>query len=229
MQRQNKKRAPKMAEWKFFEPPEAKSDGFAVVEAAVVFPIMFMVFLALVMLAIYLPQRAMLQRSTQMAATVIATEMGDTWIKYDKDTLSYSRYGNYAAMKSARGNVYAGLFHPNTSAYAVKAEGVVKKADEKENIPLIANGDLTVKCDIVNYAVYKEIIVTSTRSIPIPVDFSAIHFPSTLEMSVTAKAVVKDGDDFVRNIDIGVSFLAWLGNASILKGIFDNPIVNMLF
>ena len=185
---------------------ESGDGGFAVIEAAVVFPIMFMVFLALVMLAIYLPQRAMLQRSTQLAATAIATEMGDTWIYFDSDTLSYGRYTKTSQLPG----IYTALFNTNTGGLANKAVGIARKADEKENIPLIANGELTVSCEIINYAIYREIVVTSTRAIKIPVDFSAISFPDTLEMSVTAKAVVKDGDDFVRNVDLGVSFLAWL-------------------
>ena len=195
MQRQNRKKS-----------IAGKSDGFAVVEATIVFPIMFMVFFALVMMAIYLPQRAMLQRSTQLAATAIATEMGDTWIYYDEDSLSYERYSSGSQLRW----IYSELFSPNTSASANKAETIARKVDEKENIPLIDSGELTVECEIVNYIVYREVIVTSTRTIEIPVNFSVIGFPTTLEMSVTAKAVMKDGDGFVRNIDLGTSFLAWL-------------------
>jgi len=196
-------------------PPQSKhaamssTGGFAVVEAVIVLPTMLMVFLALIMLAIYLPQRAMLQRSTQLAATAIAAEMGDTWVYYDKDNLTYKRYTKFSQLPDAK-LVYKGLFNSNTNEMANKALAVVKQADKVENIPLIANGDLTVKCDIVNYLIYKEIIVTSTRSIKIPVDFAWIQFPTILEMSVTAKATVKDGDGFVRSIDMGVSFLAWL-------------------
>ena len=183
-----------------------RDGGFAVIEAVVVFPIMLMVFLALIMLAIYLPQNAMLQRSTQLAATAIATEMGDTWVYYDKDSLSYKRNTSVSQLPF----IYTALFSPGTDDKATKAVAVVRKVDEVENLPLIANGDLEVKCSITNYVVYKEISVTSTRKIKIPVDFSLIKFPDIFVMSVTAKAVVKDGDDFVRNIDLGASFLTWL-------------------
>jgi len=182
---------------------EWSSGGFAVVEATILFPFMFMVFLALVLCAIYLPQRALLQRATQLAATAIATEIGDTWIEYDVNTMSYKK-------KTNPPGVYAGLFNTDTSAYATKAVNIARKIDEKENIPLISNGTLTVSCTITNYAIYREITITSTRNINVPVDFSWALFPRTIEMSVTAKATVKDGDGFVGNVDMGIGFLAWL-------------------
>jgi len=132
--------------------------------------------------------------------------MGDTWIYYDTASLSYSRHTNASQLP----NVYGALFSSDTSQYKNKAESVVRKVDEAENVTVLPSGELTVKCNIVNYAVYKEVVVTATRSIRIPVNFSAIRFPRTLVMSVTAKSTVKDGDDFVRNIDIGVSFIEWL-------------------
>ena len=198
------------------------SDGFAVVEAVIVFPVMLMVFLGLIMLSIYLPQRAMLQRATQMAATAIATEMGDPWIYYDQDKLSYERYTRTKDLP----NVYDSLFRPNTSAFANRAVGLAQRMDEVENIPLISSGELTVSCSVVNYLVYREVAVTSTRSIKVPVDFSVVKFPKTVELTVTAKATVKDGDDFVRNVDLGLTFVAWLkshsGGMDTITSAFDN-------
>ena len=182
---------------------ERSTGGFAVVEATILFPFMFMVFLALVLCAIYLPQRAILQRATQLAATAIATEIGDTWIEYDVNSMSYKK-------KTSVPGVYASMFNTDTSAYANKAVNIARKIDEKENIPLISNGTLTVSCTITNYAIYREVTVTSTRKINVPVDFSWALFPRTIEMSVTAKATVKDGDGFVGNVDMGIGFLAWL-------------------
>ena len=47
--------------------------GDAVVEAAMLFPIIILICAALVLLSIYMPLRAAMQRSTQYAATAIAT------------------------------------------------------------------------------------------------------------------------------------------------------------
>ena len=48
--------------------------GYAVVEATILFPIMMMIFAGLMLLAVYLPNRAVLQRATQYAATAMATK-----------------------------------------------------------------------------------------------------------------------------------------------------------
>ena len=67
----------------------ADTRGDAAVEAAFLFPIIIMICAALVLLSVYLPLRAAMQRSTQFAATAIATERSDTWLRFDPDTLSY--------------------------------------------------------------------------------------------------------------------------------------------
>ena len=201
------------------------SDGFAVVEAAFVFPVMFMVFFALVMLSFYLPQRAMLQRATQFAATAVATEMGDTWIYYDANNYSYGRYSDYRALTHGKGGVYVTLFK-SVFGSDNDAETIMRSLDEKENLPVISNGDLIVECKLVNYVVYKEVVVTATRSIPVPVNFSIIGFPNapkTIDLVVTSKAVVTNGDEFIRNVDLAVDFVYWAGDklGIDLDGIFS--------
>ena len=183
------------------------SDGFAVVEATFVFPIMFMIFFALVMLAFYLPQRAMLQRATQYAATAVATELGDTWIYYDGDSQAFGRYADHKALTVGKGGVYVTLFKSVFVNNNGGAETIVEDLDEKENMPIIANGDLMVECDIVNYVVYKEVVVTATRTITVPIDMSVIQFPQKVELVVTSKAVVQNSDEFIRNVDMAVNFV----------------------
>jgi hypothetical protein len=186
------------------------SDGSAVVEATFVFPIMFMVFFALVLLALYLPQRAMLQRASQFAATAVATEMSDVWIYYDGETQTFGRYADHDALRDDKGGVYVTLFSSVVGGGVEDGESTVERLDEKENVSVISNGELTVECALVNYVVYKEVVVTATRSIPVPVDFSVVKFPGTINLTVTSKAVVKNGDEFIRNVDIAVDFLKFV-------------------
>ncbi|MDR1131008.1 MAG: pilus assembly protein [Oscillospiraceae bacterium] len=199
------------------------SDGSAVVEATFVFPIMFMVFFALVLLSFYLPQRAMLQRATQFAATAIATEMSDTWIYYDGDSQTFGRYANHGALRGGKGGVYITLFKSIFGGGSGGAETTIRNLDEKENIPIIANGELTVECEVVNYVVYKEVAVTATRSIPVPIDLSFIQFPRTIDLAVTSTAVVQNGDDFIRSVDLAGDFLYWASEklGIDLEGIFS--------
>lgn len=203
------------------------SDGAAVVEATFVFPIMFMVFFVLVMLAFYLPQRAMLQQATQTAASTLAVEMSDTWIYYDSGSQACGRYASHDALSApgAKGGVYVTLFRSVFSG-GDAAEMIVEDLDRKENIPIIANGELTVECEVVNYIVYKEVVVTATRSIPVPVNLSIIQFPRTIDLIVTSRAVVQNGDEFIRNVDIAIDFTEWLnqefpGAFGPINAIFD--------
>ena len=75
-------------------------------EATILFPIIFMIFFGLVILAMYLPTRSALQYATQGAANALAIEQGDTWLNYDENNLSYKWTGS----KSELSNVYVALF-----------------------------------------------------------------------------------------------------------------------
>lgn len=181
------------------------TDAYAVVEATILFPIIMMIFAGLVLLAMYLPTRAVLQRATQYAATALATEQSDTWLQFDADDMEYFWIGS----KSRLPNVYVALvgsfFKGDT---AQKAETIVTKA---ENTGLVHRaGELTVDCEIHNYVIYKEIVVTATRTIPMPVDLSFVQFPTEIPITVTSTAVVQNGDEFVRNIDIAADFITYL-------------------
>jgi len=201
----------------------SNSEGSAVVEATFVFPAMFMVFFALVLLAFYLPQHAMLQRATQFAATAVATEMSDTWIYYNADSQSYGRYADRAALANGKGGVYVTLFKSMFDSDIGGTEDIIRGLDEKENIPIIANGDLSVEFDLVNYVVYKEVVVTATRSIPMPIDLSIIQFPREIDLVVTSKAVVANGDEFIRSVDLAVDFVYWASDqfGMNIQGIFS--------
>lgn len=179
------------------------TDGYAVVEATILFPIILMAFAGLVLLSMYLPTRAVLQRETQYAATALATIQSDTWLDFDKGQLKYY----WRDENNPPSNVYVALL----SAF-FKGDGDAETIIEKmEGSNIVSNtGELTVSCKINNYVVYKEIVVTATRTIPIPVNLSIINFPQEIPIMVSSTAVVQNGDEFVRNIDIAKEFLEYI-------------------
>ena len=179
------------------------TNGDAAVEAAILFPIMIMIFAALVLLATYLQTKAVLQRATQYAATAIATEKSDTWLFYDQDTMSY----NWETNKNNLENVYVGLFS-NGGDIQDKGEAVVIGV-EGRGLSL-KGGTLDVKCRVEDKIIYKEIVVTATRTFTTSIDLSFIMFPQTIPIAVTSTAVVQNGDEFVRNIDLAVDFTEYL-------------------
>ncbi len=63
--------------------------GDAVVEATILFPIIMMIFAGLMLLAMYLPTRALLQRATQYTATALATERSGRWLRCNPETGDY--------------------------------------------------------------------------------------------------------------------------------------------
>ena len=174
-------------------------NGDAVVEAAILFPIMIMIFAALVLLAVYLPIRSALQRATQYAATAIATESSDTWLFFDEESMDY----NWENDKSALKNVYAALFSGDDNVQDKGEEIVITM--EGRSVSSKA-GTLTVECYFENKIIYKEVVVTATREFKIPVNLSIIGFPSTISVTVTSTAAVQNGEEFVRNIDLAVDF-----------------------
>jgi len=178
----------------------AKSeDGAAFVEAAILFPIMIMIFAALVLLSIYLPTRGALQRATQYAATTIATVAGDTWLFFDSETMSLY----WKTDRQQLQNVYVSLFAGLGDIQEV-GEKIVTTI-EGRSISSKA-GTLTVECYVNNRLIYQEVVIKAVREFPIPIDLSFVGFPRSIPIAVTSKAVVHNGDAFVRNIDMAVDF-----------------------
>jgi len=182
----------------------AENSGDAVIEATILFPIMTMIFAALVMLSAFLPSQAVLQRATQYAATAIATEISDTWLFFDDKDMSYYRHNS----KNRLANVYSALFVTNNDAN-LKGENIVTNI-ESRSISSKA-GELTVECHLNNKFIYKEITVTASREYPVPVDLSFIGFPKKIIVTSSSKAVIQNADEFIRNVDIATNFASFIG------------------
>lgn len=190
--------------------------GDAVVEATILLPIIMMIYLALVLLAMYLPTRAILQRATQYAATALATEQSDAWLQFDDTEMQYGWIGS----KSDLDNVYVALFRSlGAKQDATEAKNIVTKIADQGYIA--KNEKLDVTYEVTNYVAYKEISVTATKTIPMPIDLSFIAFPKELTITVTSTAVVQNGDEFVRNMDIAADVFKWLDEKYNISDMFS--------
>jgi len=190
--------------------------GDAVVEATVLFPVMTMIFAALVLLAIYMPSRAVLQRATQYAATALATELSDTWLFFNENNMVYYRHTDKRQLQ----NVYAGLFEGfNNDLIQTRSEIIVTHI-EKKGISVKA-GLLKVDGYITDNILYKEVVVTATREIPIAVDLSFIGFPKIIPVTATSSAVALNAEEFIRNIDIAGDFASYIASIYGLNNIID--------
>lgn len=176
--------------------------GDAVVEAAILFPIMIMIFAALVLLATYLPQRMLLQEAAQYAATAVATQAGDTYVAFDDNGNRIRKTPDISVYVTA----FKGIFGGGISRD--HAGQIATHRAENAIMPVSSRIDVDVK--VTNFVVYREITVTLTQTVPMPVDLSFIGFPKELRLEQQASAVVQDGDEFVRNIDIAKDMMVWL-------------------
>ena len=188
--------------------------GDAVVEATILFPVMIMIFAALVLLAIYLPAQAALQRATQYAATALATEVSDTWLFFNEDSMSFYRENDIRQLK----NVYVDLFAKDGDIQN-KGESIVVEI-ESRSISSRA-GQLSVESGIFNRILYKEAVVTATREFTMPVDLSFIGFPVIIAATATSTAVVQNADEFIRNIDMAGDFVGFIADKYNLHYVMD--------
>ena len=194
--------------------------GYALIEAAILFPIIFMIFAGLILLSIYLPTRANLQRATQYAATAMATEKSDTWLIYDAASEKYTWLYTPEELGANR-NVYRSLFRSaimNPASDRGKVETIVSNV-EKQGIYLPA-GNLIVTYTVTNAVLYQEVHVTATRTITPPVNLSYVGFPAQVEITVTSSAVVRNGDEFVRNVDLAKDLTDYLSKKFGIDDIF---------
>lgn len=179
--------------------------GDAVVEATILFPIIFMIFAGLMLLAMYLPTRALLQRATQYTATALATERSDTWLRCDPATGKYYWLNDKKDLGTVYGTVF-GALKGNNRDEAAAADQLVRKMESEGLVKVTA--DLEVEYGVLNYIVYKEIIVTATKTITMPVDLSFVGLKNEIPITVSSTAVVQNGDEFVRNIDLAVDLVS---------------------
>ena len=189
--------------------------GDAIVEAAILFPVMIMLLAGAVLLSLYLPTRASLQRATQYAATAAATEISDTWLFFDVGEMDYAWEKRSANLE----NVYAALISGNRRS-AEKTE-IIAETIENRGISSKA-GKLTVGYRLVNRVVYQEIVVTAMREYTLPVNLTFVGLPRTIPIVVTSTAVVQNGDEFVRNMDLAADFLKFLTDKLGLKDAVGN-------
>ena len=189
--------------------------GDAIVEAAILFPIMILIFAGLILLAVYLPTRSALQRATQFAATAVATECSDSWLFADPNTASC----RWSTRKDELKNVYAAMF-PGSIEIDDKANRLVNLAESRR---LGSNENaLSVECFFVNKIIYEEIIVTASRSFNFPFSLSILGIRDSISITVTSTAVVQNADEFVRSVDLAFDFADYIRERFGLTDIADS-------
>lgn len=187
----------------------------AIVEATILFPIIIMIFMGLFLLSNYLPVRATLQEATQYAANAVAIDRSDTWLYYNEASGGYALY----TAKSDLPNVYVAVFQSLVGGREKETARQIVEERMEQSI-MKPKGELDVDCKLMNYVLYKEIEVTATYRIPVPVNLSFVRFPTEIPLTVTSVSVVQNGDEYVRNLDLAGDFLDYLDNKYHFSDVF---------
>ena len=178
------------------------------VEAAILFPVMIMIIAAIFLLSIYLPQRAILQEAAQVAAVAVATDRSDTWISFDGQANVLRREDGDISLP----NVYRSFFGGAGSMLSqADVESIVETVVGRGFVTF-PNSTIEVNRNITNHFIYKSVTVTVTQRIPVPVNLSLVGFPTEAVIIQEARAIVSNGDEFVRTIDIAVDLVDWIRN-----------------
>ena len=194
--------------------------GDAVVEATILFPIIIMVFLAFILLAIYMPTSLTLQRSVQKAALIASAQRSDLGYTYD---IANDKAGvNFDKLKKE--NVYIYMVRGFEEGLDI-AEKIVEKYAayalyEGVNLRIEAAQDPLDD---------RYIVVSARQTLKLPFDFPFLPVTNEFEIEKSARVVNRDADEFIRNMDIIYDLVIknsdtvkkTLGDISDFMGVFD--------
>lgn len=175
-----------------------KNDSaYAVVEASFVFPVIILIFVMMIYIGMYVQAKVALQSAVQSAINMIAVEESDASVDVSS--------GAYMKRGGAYKNVYAKLFSSfsNGGNRGNLAKELIKKNEGK--YILLAKKDLKkIEYKELNFIVYRECWLKATKEFKPPINLTWLGFPEVFEIKASAKAVIQDGDEFIRNTDIAV-------------------------
>ena len=76
--------------------------ALVVVEATILFPVIFMVFFAMMLLSMYLPQRTILQEAAQYAVSMLVPERSDTAYSFDDSKMEIPKNWDFQMQRQRK-------------------------------------------------------------------------------------------------------------------------------
>ncbi|MBQ5320068.1 MAG: hypothetical protein J6K17_13335 [Oscillospiraceae bacterium] len=183
--------------------------GYMIVEATIIYPVVLLCTIALLLVSLYLYERANVQASAEIALTYCKNQMTDTYVSFDAENM-YGEDSNSASTLS-RFNT-ANVFR----VFSVDAEGTEKRFKELFHKVYghesFSNGSLEItEFKISGALFYKTIDVTIVDKINIPINLSMIGIDDdSIIYTIKLKTAVNDSDQFIRDFDIAKEFVLFL-------------------
>lgn len=165
------------------------------VEATIVFPVIILITVAMIFAGMYIHSKLVLQYAVQKAATAVAIEHSDLYVRFDDAKLQYTENEN----KKHYFSKLRDLFLPKN-----REARIAKLVENIYGNSLAMKGNLSVESKTKNYVVYKEFFVRGTIEYEFAINLSLIGIPRTFQITAQAKTVVQNPDDFIRTLDLGI-------------------------
>ena len=188
-----------------------KESGAVEVEATFILPMAILSVILLLYLSLFMCQKANLQAGLETSLVYFKNTMTDAYVTQTVGLTSvledsiYKASGNSYAVNGVL-NPYEGLFgDPYDMSNDQKFEDYFRTV--AGNMLFDDGDDLKISVDYSNGIIYKEMEVTAVQMVEAPIDFSFIGVGNGYEISATARVVVMDSEDMIRNVDYAIDIV----------------------
>lgn len=184
-----------------------KEDGIVIVEATLLLPFCIIMIVALFYAAIFMCQKANLQANVQNALIYYKNVDSDTYVEA-KSSMPFAGSGNEIA---AMGSAFAEptyRFPYRFLAMEFDNGGFESFFRSMYKYMFFDNGgNIKFTSKKHNYIVYKEIEVRAEQTVRPAINLEMVGAGNSIDIVVTGRVVVADGDDFIRNVDFVVDIV----------------------
>lgn len=166
--------------------------GSLVVEAALVFPIVFLAVIAVIYICMLMYQRTYIQTLANLAADRGAA----TWNNFTRDTT----LGRTDKVNLDASGLYWRLFDFNKTT---KEHNLKDYIEKRLGAYSILGSDKQVSIQVVDYIAYKKLVISINDSYRIPVGsvLKIFGLGDRYTISVKSEAVINEPVEFIRNTD----------------------------
>jgi len=185
-----------------------EENGTVIVEATLLLPFCMIMIIALFYAAIFMCQKANLQANVQNALIYYKNVDSDTYIEA-KSSISFGNSEN--SIEAVGSSFEEPAYRFPYRFLAMKFDSGAFESffrsmykymffDNGENIIFTARKH--------NYIVYKEISVEARQTVKPAINLEMVGGGNSIDIIVTGKLVVTDGDDFIRNVDFVIDIVS---------------------
>lgn len=194
---------------KYFQKREQKEQGAVEVEATIILPIAILSVILLLYLSLFLFQRANLQACLETCLISYKNVETDAYVKRNEG-MSYEETED---SRIGTGNSYEvdgillpyrGLFR---NASKIEDPESFEKYFHSVSGSMLFNDDVQLTLDYTNYVIFKQLEVTATQDLAIPIDMSILGINGKFRVSAAARVSVIDHDDTIRNVDYAIDLI----------------------